>query len=47
MDRASQALVAMGVTPSRAKVVAGRLMVVGQEVRGPDDAPAAPLRFVK
>jgi hypothetical protein len=46
-ERANQALLAMGVAAPVAKRVTGRLMVMGQEIRGPDDGPVRPVRVVR
>jgi len=37
IDRLRAALVALNASPTEAKIVAGRLMTVGQEIRGPED----------
>jgi len=37
IDRLRDALIALNASPAEAKVVAGRLMTVGQEIRGPED----------
>ncbi len=47
IDSVRQSLQAMGVTEAAAQRVAGRLMVVGQEVRGPEDLPVSAPRFLK
>ncbi len=37
IDRLRDALIALNASPTEAKIVAGRLMTVGQEIRGPED----------
>ena len=39
VDRFRDALIAINVAPGAAKNAANRLMILGQEVRGPDDSP--------
>jgi hypothetical protein len=42
LDRAHKALLAMSVPAPSAQRVANRLMILGQEVRGPEDPPLSP-----
>ncbi len=37
IDRFSNAVIALGVNPTTARSAANRLMILGQEVRGPED----------
>lgn len=37
IDRLRDALIALNASPTEANIVAGRLMTVGQEIRGPED----------
>jgi hypothetical protein len=41
MERARQTLIAMGVAAPVAQRVVNRLMILGQQVRGPEDLPVA------
>ena len=42
LDRAHKALLAMSVPAPAAQRVVNRLMILGQEVRGPEDPPISP-----
>jgi hypothetical protein len=46
LDRVHKALVAMGVRDQIAQRVVNKLMIVAQQVRGPEDTPDGP-GFVK
>ena len=39
IDRFRDSLIALDATAAQAKSAAGRLMILGQEVRGPEDLP--------
>jgi hypothetical protein len=41
IDRASSALMSLGVEPAKVQVAAARLRAIGTEVRGPEDIPVA------
>jgi hypothetical protein len=39
IDRLRDGLISLGATSAQAKSAAGRLLILGQEVRGPEDSP--------
>jgi hypothetical protein len=47
LDAARQTLVSMGVSQQGAQRVADRLRILGQQVRGPEDLPAASLQELR
>jgi hypothetical protein len=47
LDRAHKALLAMGVAEPVAQRVVNRLMVLGQQVRGPEDLPVVNLKLFR
>jgi|HubBroStandDraft_1064217.scaffolds.fasta_scaffold296235_1 hypothetical protein len=47
IDHLRDALIALNATAAQAKVAAGRLLILGQEVRGPEDIPFRELLRLK
>ena len=47
IDRFRDSLIALNATAVQAKSAAGRLLILGQEVRGPEDIPVRPLLLLR
>jgi hypothetical protein len=47
IDRFRDSLIALNATAVQAKAAAGRLLILGQEVRGPEDIPVRPLLLLR
>jgi len=44
IDHLRDSLIALNATAAQAKITAGRLLILGQEVRGPEDIPVLKLK---
>ncbi|HEY1760460.1 MAG TPA: hypothetical protein VGG72_34115 [Bryobacteraceae bacterium] len=47
IDRFRDSLIAVNATAVQAKAAAGRLLILGQDVRGPEDIPVRPLQLLR